>query len=155
MHLVSLGCAGYVPLHGRRFYRQIGQGCEARKRLEQLRKDPVWVAEHPVGSEYRSRLKRRYNELVKVFTVQAGPAAETPIGEALVIQAASLSLRLEQVQASIVKGRKVRVDDVVRLSSEIRRVLHALQGKPVRNATKTPSLQPSALDAYLAEEPAP
>jgi hypothetical protein len=125
---------------------------KARAKLEQLRADPAWIAQHPHprGAEQRSKLKDRYIELCETYASQSGPGAETAIGRALVAQAASLSLRLEMLQTDIVAGRKVRVDDVVRLSGEIRRVLNALQrGPPKTSTAQTPSL----LDAYLESAP--
>ena len=45
----------------------------------------------------------------------------------LVRQAAALSLRIEQLQASIVSGEPVNNDETVRLSSEHRRILASLR----------------------------
>lgn len=122
---------------------------KARRKLKELRGDPKWVEQHPHprGAEQRSKLKDRYVELCEVFASQAGPGAATAMGRALVRQAASLSLRLEMLQTDIVAGRKVRVDDVVRLSGEVRRVLCALQRRPVPSSVQVPSLT-----EYLARE---
>jgi hypothetical protein len=99
------------------------------------------------GIDARLPAGRRYADLCRQFAREAGATSETATGRTLIRQAAGLAVRLELLQADQLNGKKVSIDDTVRLSSEIRRVLQALKTKPTSNATG-----PSALDEYLARE---
>src|SRR5450432_1461354 len=87
----------------------------ARRKLKELRSDPDWIEQHPHHHSVEQGLKRKahYAELCEQFAAEAGPAAKTAVGQAMVKQAAALSLKLEQLQLEIVRGHRVRVDDVV------------------------------------------
>jgi hypothetical protein len=104
------------------------------------------------GIDGRLPAGRRYADLCRQFAAEAGAASQTVTGRTLVRQAAGLAVRLELLQADELSGKEVPVDDVVRLSSEIRRVLYALQRKPVRSTAQTPSLQDYIRETYGADE---
>jgi hypothetical protein len=127
---------------------------KARARLDELRRDPAWVEQHPHprGAEQRTKLARRYDELCEQFTAEAGGDL-TVAGRLLISQAATLSLRCELMQAEMLRGHKVKIDDLVRLASEARRALASISGKA--GAAAAPGMkvaQPPAetLDEYLA-----
>ncbi len=65
--------------------------------------------------------------------------------KALVQQIAAMQLRIEQLQSQIVEGHDVDADQIIRLSSEHRRLLTTLRGKAAKNKPAGPNLQ-----AYLA-----
>jgi hypothetical protein len=63
---------------------------------------------------------------------------------------ASMQLRIEQMQAQIVEGRDVDADQIIRLSSEHRRLLTTLRGK----AAKSKASGAAALQEYIARRAA-
>lgn len=117
------------------------RAAKARSRLDELRRDPAWVEQRSRGT----KLSRRFSELCDQFAAEVG-GIETATGRMLVQQAASLSLRCEQLQSDLVRGKPVDVDTTIRLTSEIRRILGTIRAKP-SNAP----IGPSALDRYLSE----
>jgi hypothetical protein len=126
---------------------------KAREKLAELRADPQWVAAHPHprAAEQRTKLAKRYDELVEQFTAEAGGDL-TAAGRLLIAQAATLSLRAELMQRQMVGGRTVKIDDLVRLASEARRALASISGRP--GAAKAPGMKivkpAETLDEYLA-----
>jgi hypothetical protein len=116
----------------------------ARARLAELRADPEWVAQRARGT----KLSRRFAELCEQFAAEVGDAGLTATGKMLVQQAASLSLRCEQLQSDLVRGKAVDVDTAIRLTSEVRRILATIRSKPATKPTV------SALDEYLSREEA-
>jgi hypothetical protein len=96
------------------------------------------------GVDARSRHGRRFNDLCRAYEKEAGGSLSVT-GKTLVRQAATLSLRCELMQAEMLRGRKVKIDDLVRMSSEVRRILAAV-------GIKTAAMKPAAetLDQYLA-----
>jgi hypothetical protein len=123
---------------------------KARSRLEELRRDPAWVEQHPHprGAEQRTRLSKRYDELVEQFTVEAGGDLSVA-GRLLISQAATLSLRCELMQDQMLHGRTVKIDDLVRLASEARRALASISGKP--GAASAPNMKVAKPGQTLAE----
>ena len=101
------------------------------------------------GVDGRLPAGRRFADLCRAYEAQCGGNL-TVVGKMLCKQAASLSIRCEQLQADVVIGKPVAIDDLVRATSEIRRILAAVTGKPSRNQAAAPSL----LDAYLENEAA-
>jgi hypothetical protein len=71
---------------------------------------------------------RRFNFLVTKFTreVSGGRGLLTAESE-MVRQAAAIMLRAEQLQAGIVQGEPIDPDELIRLSSEGRRVLRSIR----------------------------
>src|SRR6202035_3506846 len=72
-----------------------------------------------VGIDGRSPTARRYRDLVQAVEAEIGGNL-TEVERGLVMQAAALALRAEQMQADIVNGKMVDSDDLIRLSSEAR-----------------------------------
>jgi hypothetical protein len=100
-----------------------------------------------VGIDMRSPTARRYRDLVTAFKAEIGGDLSEP-EMAMVKTAASLSLSAELMQADIVNGKPSNTDDLIRLASEIRRILDAIAGKAgKRKAGPT-------LSQYLAEHEA-
>jgi hypothetical protein len=86
--------------------------------------------------------------LCRGYEREAGGHLSTT-GKVLVRQAATLSLRCELMQAEMLRGRKVKIDDLVRMSSEVRRILQAV-------GIKTAAMKPAAptLAEHLAKRAA-
>jgi hypothetical protein len=105
------------------------------------------------GVDGRLPAGRRFADLCRQYERQAREAGGdvSAVGRVLIKQAASLTMMCEQMQVDQLNGKTVAIDDVVRASSEIRRILAAVTGKPSRNQAAAPS----ALDAYLESEAAP
>ncbi len=81
----------------------------------------------------RTLAARRFRGLCEAFETELGGGQLTETERGMVRQAAGLQLRLEQLQGEIVEGRDVNADEIIRLSSEHRRVLSALRLKGVKN----------------------
>jgi hypothetical protein len=86
----------------------------------------------PKSVDLRTVAGRRYRYLVSAYSNEIGGEL-TEAERATVRQAASLQLRLEQLQARIVRGDDVSADEAIRLSSEHRRLLSLLRGKAEAN----------------------
>jgi hypothetical protein len=71
----------------------------------------------------------------------------TDADRSLIKQAAAIALQVERRQERIVKGEDVAADEVIRLSSEHRRILGSLKG-----AKKRKREQPNHLLEYLSEK---
>jgi len=98
----------------------------------------------------RTLAARRFRGLCEAFETELGGGQLTETERGMVRQAAGLQLRLEQLQGEIVEGRDVSVDEIIRLSSEHRRLLSSLRGK----ATKNKPTGATALQDYLARRAA-
>jgi hypothetical protein len=83
---------------------------------------------------------------VQSYSAELGDVLTEP-DLALVKQVASLQLKIEQMQGLIIEGRDVSADEIIRLSSEHRRLLATLKGK----ADKAKPAPDDALQRYLAE----
>jgi hypothetical protein len=95
----------------------------------------------------RTLAARRYRRLVAAYFRELGGEL-TEAERATVRQAAGLQLRVEQLQSAIVAGHDVSTDELVRLSSEHRRLLTGLRGK----AEKARPDAPMAIDQYLRDK---
>ena len=80
----------------------------------------------------RSANARRFRDLVRAFEVEIGGNL-SELERGLVRQAAVLSLKTEQMQESIVNGKDVDSDTLIRLSGEARRILTSLRKRPARD----------------------
>jgi hypothetical protein len=81
-----------------------------------------------VGIDGRSPTARRFRDLVQAYTAEVGgDLSQTDLS--MVKTAASLSLSAELRQADLVNGKTVDLDDLIRLSSEVRRILDAIAEK--------------------------
>ena len=84
----------------------------------------------------RTIAAKRYRALVEQFTHELGGGTLSAVDAGLVRQAAAIMLRAEQLQTQIIApdpGVKVDGDEVVRLSSECRRILVSLKAKAIKN----------------------
>jgi hypothetical protein len=75
----------------------------------------------------RSSHARRFRDLVRAFTAELGGTL-SELERGLVRQAAAIVLKTEQMQEELVRGKSVDTDELIRLSSESRRVLAAITG---------------------------
>jgi hypothetical protein len=97
-----------------------------------------------VGIDGRSPTARRYRDLVQAYKAEIGGDLSEP-EMAMIKTAASLSLSAELMQADIVNGKLVDSDDLIRLSSEVRRILDAIAEKAgKRKPAAVPSLHDHA-----------
>jgi hypothetical protein len=90
---------------------------------------------------------RRFRDICRLYAGDAGGDL-TEAEKAQVRQAALLTLRCEALQAAQVKGELVDDDEAIRLSSEIRRILAALNAR----AAKNKPAPPTSLQELLARE---
>jgi hypothetical protein len=94
------------------------------------------------GVDGRTASARRYRDLCRAFEAElGGPLNEVELG--LVKQAATLTLRAEQMQGAVVRGEMVNSDQLIRLSGTARRILNSIAAKaskrkPAPNLTGHP-----------------
>lgn len=86
----------------------------------------------------RLRSERRYRDLLEAYTAQFEIVTEAD--RALVRNAATLTLEQEEMTAARIRGERVNGDDVVRMSSELRRVLSELKRRSQTDAPPAPSV---------------
>lgn len=80
------------------------------------------------GVDGRSAGARRFKDLIENFSRDLGGLNRLSESEqSLIRQAASLTMRAEQLQAAIVKGEPVDPDELIRLSNTARRCLEGIQ----------------------------
>jgi hypothetical protein len=89
------------------------------------------------GVDGRSSVARRFRDLIADCVRECGNVALSPAELGMVRQAAAIMLRGEQLQAAIVLGQPVLADELIRLSSEARRILSSLRR---RHSQKAPTL---------------
>jgi hypothetical protein len=81
-----------------------------------------------IGVKGSSKFGRRYRDLVDEFSAEVGGVlSQTDL--AMVKQAAALAIQGEVMQAAIINGEPINADDLIRLSSEVRRILDAIAEK--------------------------
>jgi hypothetical protein len=129
---------------------------EVRAVRADLGRDKVSNGTRPFAGrvDLRSAAARRYRHLITTFTadIRGNP---TELERGLIKQAAALTLKSEGVQAAIVAGQDdADPDAIIRLSSEIRRILTTLRGKAAQNKPAAPTILDFAaeLAAETAEE---
>lgn len=89
------------------------------------------------GIDGRSAGARRFRDLMESFGSDLGGLHQlTEAERALVKQAASVTIRAEQLQAAIVRGEAVDPDELTRLSNTSRRLLASIR----RRAAPKPTL---------------
>jgi hypothetical protein len=105
-----------------------------------------------VGIDGRSPTARRFRDLVQAFKAEiGGDLSQTEM--AMIKTAASLTLTAELMQADIVNGKMVDSGDLIRLSSEARRILAEIAGKASKRKPTVPALQAYLASKAAAEEP--
>jgi len=100
-------------------------------------------------SDGRTVTSRRFRDLVEAYSAELGGEL-SEADRALVMQAAAVQIRCEEIQLEIVEGRDVDPDLLVRLSSENRRLLAGLGAKAVKAKSPPPTIHD--LMAELHEE---
>lgn len=105
-----------------------------------------------VGIDMRSPTARRFRDLVQAYKAEIGGILGEP-EMAMVKTAASLSLSNELMQARIVNGEPVDADNLIRLSSEVRRILDALTEKAGKRKPAGPTLSQIILAEHEADQP--
>jgi hypothetical protein len=98
-----------------------------------------------IGVKGSSKYGRRYRDLIACYSEELGGDL-TQSERAMVKAAASLSIRSEMLQADLVNGTAVNPDDIIRISSEVRRILDAIGEKAGK---RKPAAVPSIHD-YVA-----
>src|ERR1700730_2291718 len=91
----------------------------------------------------RTIAAKRYRILVQQFSDELGGSTLSAVDAGLVRQAAAIMLRSEQLQAQIIApdpAVQVDGDEIVRLSSECRRILVSLKSKAAKNKPTRPTL---------------
>jgi hypothetical protein len=89
------------------------------------------------GVDGRSATARRFRDLIADCVRECGNVALSAAEMGLIRQAAAIMLRAEQLQAAVVLDQPVLTDELVRLSSEARRILSSLRR---RHPQKAPTL---------------
>jgi hypothetical protein len=91
------------------------------------------------GVDGRSALARRYRDICQAYETDAGgviPEADRD----LIRQAASLTLRAEQMAASLVRGEDINNDELVRISSTAKRLIETIRVKADARKPAAPGL---------------
>jgi hypothetical protein len=104
-----------------------------------------------VGIDGRSPMARRFRDLVQAYSAEIGGEL-TQFEKAMVKQAASLAIAAETMQAKVINGELVNSDDLIRISSEVRRILDALAEKAGKRKPAAPTMS-QLLAEHEAEQP--
>jgi hypothetical protein len=106
-----------------------------------------------VGIDGRSPTARRFRDLVQAYRAEIGGDLSQP-EMAMIKTAAGLSLSAELMQAQIVNGISVNADDLIRLSSEVRRILDAIAEKAAgkRKPAAAPDIHEYVATNYATAE---
>lgn len=93
-----------------------------------------------LGAPRSGQHARRFRDLVELYSAEVGVTLSTS-DTAMVRLAAALTVRAEMMQTELSNGVAVDADDMIRISSEARRVVDALKTRAARKPAATPSLQ--------------
>jgi hypothetical protein len=102
-----------------------------------------------IGIKGSSKYGRRFRDLIAAYTAEIGGVL-TEFEKAMVKQAAALAIQSEVLQAAVINGEAVDADNMIRISSEVRRILDALAEKASKRKPSTPTLT-----EYLANRETP
>jgi hypothetical protein len=114
-------------------YRSINAKTASIERRQVISRTRDKVSNGRIASrdvDLRSTSGRRFTFLVQRYSAELGGV--DVLGEpekALIKQISSVQLKIEQMQGLIIEGADVNVDEIIRLSSEHRRLLATLKGK--------------------------
>jgi hypothetical protein len=101
--------------------------------VEPIAKGGKIVGEYkPRQTEFARR--RRLNRLVRDLADDLGFERVTIAERAALFQCAALNLQIELMQQAIVRGDAIENDELIRLSSEVRRLLNALRRRSEQQA---------------------
>ena len=121
-------------------------------RIEQSGNGSRWLNQ-PAPSRRRQTalaLRRRHARLMREFAADLGLDRPTVAECGLLATAATLALRAEQLQAAIVRGEAVDGDELIRLSSEVRRVTTTLRKRAPEQQRYVPLRERLAAEAAEA-----
>jgi hypothetical protein len=93
---------------------------------------------------------RRFRSLAMAYEAEFGSADLSESEKALIGQICGLQVRLEELQVAVVAGHEVRADEIIRLSSEHRRLLTSLRRTAAKNKPAGPTLQEHLAAKYGA-----
>jgi hypothetical protein len=102
-----------------------------RRRVPGYGSDPSWGL---AGVDMRSIEAKRFVRDCRAVAGEIGPGIGE-IGRGLVRQFVANRLHSQAVEAAIVKGETVNTDEIIRLSSESRRLMEALLSLKVQHKT--------------------
>jgi hypothetical protein len=99
-----------------------------------------------IVGEYKPRQtefarRRRLNRLVRDIADDLGFERVTVAERAALFQCAALNLQIELMQQAIVRGDTIENDELIRLSSEVRRLLNALRRRREQTAPREPPMR--------------
>jgi hypothetical protein len=92
---------------------------------------------HQTGDE-RSSSARRFRDLIESFSTDLGELSEADM--AMVRTAATLTLKMELIQADLVAGKEVESDQLIRMAGTVRRSLAAISAKAAAKKPSGPTL---------------
>jgi hypothetical protein len=112
------------------------------------RRRPRYVAgiEMPRETDLRTVLGRRLSRLIRAYSSELSGNLSEP-DKALVRQVCSLQVRIEQLD-----GREANADEVIRLSSEHRRLLTALRSRAAKSKPPAPTIHDLVAELGADEE---
>ena len=93
----------------------------------------------PVGVDMRTATGRRLKYLIRSFHEALGGGDISEIELAQLRQVATLTLKAEQVSAALVRGESIDADQLIRINSEIRRILQQLGVKAAAQKSAAPT----------------
>jgi hypothetical protein len=95
----------------------------------------------------RTAAARRFRDLVEAYSAELGGKV-SPVEQSLVRQAANLAQVSERLQADVVAGVQTNNDELVRVSSEARRILATVRAKAAKNK---PAAGPSIDELFAVD----
>jgi hypothetical protein len=104
-----------------------------------------------LGVKGSSKYGRRFRDLIDLYTTEIGGDLNE-FERSMVKQAAALAIKGEMMQAQVVNNEPIDLDAMIRLSSEVRRILDAIAGKASKRKPAGPTLS-QLLAEHEAEQP--
>jgi hypothetical protein len=102
-------------------------------------------------SDGRTVTSRRFRDLVEAYSAEIGGEL-SEADRSLVMQAAAIQIRCEELQLELVEGRDIDPDMLIRLSSEHRRLMAGLGARADKCKPAGPALQDYLATKYGASE---
>jgi hypothetical protein len=81
----------------------------------------------------RRHSARRFRALALAYEAEFGGVSLSESDKALIAQVCNIQIKLEELQAATVAGRDVSADEIIRLSSEHRRLLTSFRRSAVNS----------------------
>jgi hypothetical protein len=98
-------------------------------------------------SDGRTVTSRRFRDLVEAYSAEIGGEL-SEADRSLVMQAAAIQIRCEELQLELVEGRDIDPDMLIRLSSEHRRLMAGLGARADKSK---PAAGPSIDELFAVE----